>query len=304
VGFARIAGTDRYLTAVAISEAAFPNGAPGVVITTGLNYPDALAGASLAYLTGPVLLVGAKMSQAVKDEITRLKPERAVILGSTKVVSATIESYLKGKGITVQRFGGADRYATAALIARETAKIWGSEFWKTAIIATGENFPDALAASPMSAVMGMPILLVKRNAVPAATKAMLTELGITETFLCGGTSVINAAVEGQLPSPYRRGGANRYQTTAMIADHMWMNWGMGVEYFALATGENFPDALVGGAFTGAYGGVLYLTPPDALHSEVVIRIERDHDRLKWVDVFGGKSVVYPTVVEDAFNLLY
>jgi predicted RNA-binding protein len=50
--------------------------------------------------------------------------------------------------------------------------------------------------------------------------------------------------------------------------------------------------------------VLYLTPPAALHSEVVIRIERDHDRLKWVDVFGGKSVVYPTVVEDAFNLLY
>jgi putative cell wall-binding protein len=303
VGFARIAGTDRYLTAVAISEAAFPNGAPGVVITTGLNYPDALAGASLAYLTGPVLLVGAKMSQAVKDEITRLKPERAVILGSTKVVSATIESYLKGKGITVQRFGGADRYATAALIARETAKIWGSEFQKTAIIATGENFPDALAASPMSGVMGMPILLVKRNAVPAATKAMLTELGITETFLCGGTSVINAAVEGQLPLPYRRGGANRYQTACIITDHMWMG-GMGREYFALATGENFPDALVAGALTGAYGGVLYLTPPNVLHSEVVMRIERDHTLLKWVDVFGGKSVVYPTVVEDVFNLLY
>jgi putative cell wall-binding protein len=291
---------------VAISKAAFGDagvGAPGVVITTGLNYPDALAGASLAYVTGPVLLVGATMSAGVKAEITRLHPERAVILGSTKVVSAAIETYLKGKGIAVQRIGGVDRYDTAARIARETARLYGGIGSKNAIIATGENFPDALAASPYSAAKGIPILLVKKNSVPAATKAMLTELGVTSTYLCGGTSAISTAVEGQLPAPFRRGGRDRYQTAGMITDTMWMNWGMGTEYFALATGTNFPDALVGGAVVGAYGGVLYLTPPDVLHSEVVMRIERDHSKVKWVDVLGGKSVVYPTVVTSLFNAL-
>ena len=39
----RIAGADRYQTAVDISNAAFPTGAPTAVVVSGIDFPDGLA---------------------------------------------------------------------------------------------------------------------------------------------------------------------------------------------------------------------------------------------------------------------
>lgn len=92
----RIAGSDRYATAAAISAAQFDPGVSVAYIATGANFPDALSGAVAAALgPGPVLLVpGGTIPPAVIAELMRLKPGRIVILGSVAVVSAALETKL------------------------------------------------------------------------------------------------------------------------------------------------------------------------------------------------------------------
>ena len=92
----RIAGSDRYATAAAISAAQFDPGVSVAYIATGANFPDALSGAVVAALgPGPVLLVlGGTIPPAVVAELTRLKPGRIVILGGVAVVSAGLQTKL------------------------------------------------------------------------------------------------------------------------------------------------------------------------------------------------------------------
>ncbi len=92
----RIAGPDRYGTAAAISAATFSSGVPVVYIASGDTYPDALSGAVAAALgPGPVLLIpGGSIPAAVKAELTRLAPNRIVVLGGVSRVSASVQTQL------------------------------------------------------------------------------------------------------------------------------------------------------------------------------------------------------------------
>jgi Cell wall binding domain 2 (CWB2) len=93
----RIAGSDRFSTAAAISEASFEPGVPVAYIATGLNFPDALAGAAVAGSQGaPILLVMPNsIPAATATELKRLKPGKIVILGGTGAVSDLVRSQLR-----------------------------------------------------------------------------------------------------------------------------------------------------------------------------------------------------------------
>ena len=87
----RLSGSDRYATAAAISAGWGP-GVPVVYIATGLNFPDALAGAAAAGTLGaPLLLVtGTTVPAPTAAELARLKPGRIVILGGPGAVSDAV----------------------------------------------------------------------------------------------------------------------------------------------------------------------------------------------------------------------
>ena len=72
----RLSGANRFATAAAISAATFSPGVPAVYITTGLNFPDALAGGPAAAACGcPILLVLTdSIPGATATELTRLVP--------------------------------------------------------------------------------------------------------------------------------------------------------------------------------------------------------------------------------------
>ncbi|MBF8291029.1 MAG: hypothetical protein HW391_1997, partial [Chloroflexi bacterium] len=186
---ARLAGADRYATAAAISAATFAAGVPVAYIATGLNFPDALAGAAAAgYIGGPVLLVTA----ATAAELARLRPARIVILGSTGVVSNAIETAARAYTIgTVTRLAGADRYATAAAISAATF----APGVPVAYIATGLDFPDALAGAAAAGYLGGPLLLVAADALSAATAAELARLRPARIVILGSTGVVSNAIE-------------------------------------------------------------------------------------------------------------
>lgn len=90
----RAAGDDRYATSVALSEATFPDGAERVYLSTGRNYPDALAGGPVAASgPGPLLLVpGTCVPGSVMAEIARLGASSIVLLGGSGAVSSALAS--------------------------------------------------------------------------------------------------------------------------------------------------------------------------------------------------------------------
>jgi putative cell wall-binding protein len=184
----------------------------------------------------------------------------------------------------VERISGDNRYATAATIAIDEGTFPG----KTVVIARGDNFPDALAASYLAGQNHVPILLTRATSVPVETQAALAAIGATDVIIVGGPSAITPDVENTLKSypvydasqsqehptqtnatltVARVGGADRYETAKLVAERPGLTAGgtLGVRTDGtcstpqataiLASGENFPDALAAGglAFHGASG---------------------------------------------------
>src|SRR5690606_10891218 len=110
----RVSGPNRYATAVAASQQAFPDGADFVVIASGQNYPDALAGAAATRGGAPVLLVERdRVPPEVFAEIDRLRPGAVVILGGAAAVSQDVANQLYARVPFTVRFAGTDRITTA-----------------------------------------------------------------------------------------------------------------------------------------------------------------------------------------------
>jgi photosystem II stability/assembly factor-like uncharacterized protein/putative cell wall-binding protein len=274
--FDSVEGAGRYDTAVQASRRAFPasGSADTIVLATGANWPDALGGASLAgAYGGPLLLTKPDvLSGQVLDEARRLNVGRVIILGSTRAVSAAVENALKaatvnGHRLTVSRIGGAGRYDTAARIASATVDAMAPTPWPydgTAFFATGGNFPDALAASPIAAAYAWPILLVQPNSPSTFTEAAITKLGVKKGYMLGSTRAVSTKVEARLKTllrstPARLAGTTRYDTGIAIAK-FGVGSGLHWDGVAIATGTNFPDALAGGVMQGKLGSVVLLTP--------------------------------------------
>jgi subtilisin family serine protease len=188
----RLAGADRYATAVAISQAAFDPGVGFVFIADGGNFPDALAGGpAAASRTAPILLTKAtSIPQVTKDELLRLQPAQIVILGGTGAVSAEVAAQLQQYAqIGVQRWAGADRYATAVAISEQT---FGTA--ATAFVAAGYTFPDALSGGPAAGAYLGPLLLTRQGSTPDPTKQELVKLRPVRVFVLGGPGAVSDTV--------------------------------------------------------------------------------------------------------------
>lgn len=245
----RIAGGNRWATAVEISQEGWAT-AGTVVLANGRNYPDALAGVSLAYgLDAPILLTEADSLVAeTKAEITRLGAAKVVILGGTGVISAAVATEIEGMGLTVERISGADRFATAAAVAMKVAPAGSA----TVVLASGRGYADALAAGSYAAINGYPILLTEKNSLPDATKKAIEDLGATNIIVVGGTGVVaDSALTGL--NFTRVAGSNREATSVELAEHFNLQTNM---YF-LATGDGFADAITGAVLAAKEGtGIL------------------------------------------------
>ncbi|AXH95332.1 cell wall-binding repeat-containing protein [Ornithinimicrobium avium] len=183
----RRAGADRYGTAARIAAAY--RSADVVYVAAGTNFPDALAGAARAAdHRAPVLLVRQGSLPAVTaSQLERLAPDRIVLLGGTSAVSRAVERQLRAYG-TVERVAGDDRYDTAARLSQELATS------QDVFVATGLDWPDALAGAARAGATGSPLLLVRTGRIPAVTWAELDRLDPGRVIVLGGTTVISGTV--------------------------------------------------------------------------------------------------------------
>ena len=190
----RIAGVDRYATSAAVARAAFAPGVPVAYVATGTAFPDALAGgAAAAAEGGPLVLTEpAALPESVRGVLSELRPDRIRVLGGPGAVSDQVLDQLRplaGAG-GVQRIAGADRYETAA---RVSAVAFPSA--PTVFVATGADFPDALAAVPVAAAAAAPLLLARADGLPAPTAAECRRLATARAVVVGGLGVLPTVVE-------------------------------------------------------------------------------------------------------------
>lgn len=191
----RIAGENRYATGRAIVRDAFVS-APAAYIATGAKFPDALsAGTAAGHLGLPLVLVdGARRLDAdTRDLLTQLGVGEVVIAGGETTISPRLEDDLVAlfgrEGVV--RLAGVDRYETAALI--NANSFWRSDF---ALLATGTNFPDALAAASLAGVIGAPVVLTPPQCLSDSAAMSLLTLRVAGITLVGGETTLSPDVEG------------------------------------------------------------------------------------------------------------
>lgn len=183
----RLGGNDRYETAASIASYLNRNNllkSDKSVIAYGENFPDALAISSWAASNGvPILLsdtnsLPASTSQALID----LQVSSTIIVGGSGVITPNVESQLPNP----TRYGGSDRYDTAMKI---TSGLYTST--PKMFVATGEDFPDALAGSALAAKTGSAIVLVDRSIPLPVANFLADKVGsINEVLVLGGTGVV------------------------------------------------------------------------------------------------------------------
>lgn len=138
----------------------------------------------------------------------------------------------------IKRIEGYDRYLTAI----EVSKNGWADGSSYAVIATGENFPDALSAAPLAKKVNSPILLTRKSRLNNETIDELKRLRVKQAYIVGGYQVISDYVEDQLKAMgiriTRLGGEDRYETSLKIASVVGTQNGV-----FLVKGGDFADAL-------------------------------------------------------------
>src|SRR5450755_3618119 len=176
VAVSRLGGANRDATAAAVSAAAYPTAgsAHAVVLARDDVYADGLTGSPLAAaLNGPLLLTpSASLSLDARNAITHALPAGGTIdlLGGTSAITPQTAATLSSLGYNVVRIGGADRYATASLIADQILSVRAVDH---VYLATGVNFPDAESAADAAAVNHGVVLLTNGTAMAAPSSAWL-----------------------------------------------------------------------------------------------------------------------------------
>lgn len=202
----RVWGETAFGTAQAIraemDEVSRGAGIPGLktaVITTGLDFPDALAIAGPAASKGmPILLVRPFAAEPEPETLPALTGiDRVIIVGGPGAVHPDLEVWLNEHGHkVVTRLWGVDEYETAVDILNDGAAIFGFDVSKV-LVARGDFFTDALAGGTFAAFGPHPMLLVRPGSIPEPTKAWILSRvsSIDKTYILGGFMAVKDGVK-------------------------------------------------------------------------------------------------------------
>ena len=209
----RIAGDSRFSTAAAVSRAITgevgsdsdtstdtevgSDGVDVVYLTNGRDFPDALtASPAAAGLGAPLLLTEpTQLPDETREELQRLRPARVVIVGGRSAVSGAVDRDIRrSTDARIERVEGASRYDTAAAVVEQTHPDAAS----SVILATGEEFADALAAGAAAVTTSSPLLLISTDLVPRVSRRAIERLGPDLLVVGGGEVAVSGAAVEQL----------------------------------------------------------------------------------------------------------
>lgn len=195
----------------------------------------------------------------------------------------------------VESFAGATRYDTNAQASAATF-----EPGTDVLLASGQLFPDALAAGPAAASVDASLLLTRADALPAVTAAELERLQPASVTIVGGQPSVSTAVVEQVLAivPEARiervAGSDRYETAALLAERYFPESSTAF----VASGQVFADALSASGTAAVLGDVPVLLTRQSEATGVTVAALATLGATD-VTVLGGE----PSVSDDAVRQL-
>lgn len=286
VGKSRIGGITRVSTSTLLLDNAANKSE--VVLATGRNFPDGLVAGALAGASksGVVLTMG---TTAIEPEtLSKLKSvgtSKVTIVGGTGAVSSGVEDSLKAAGIQVVRIAGTDRYDTAFKVydymkASGKLKLNARGEPYGVFVATGKDFPDALAASAVAAKIGTAVIL-------ADTPEQVNRVAGIQPYAVGGQTSRLMSNMGVSMSGWFDG-KDRYDTANKLVN--WSVW-KGGDTVMVAVGTNFADALAAGPLAASTGQLLVLANP----SSAVLKVPAGVKNLVFIGGEGANPDKYAVI---------
>jgi uncharacterized repeat protein (TIGR01451 family) len=301
-GVERVEGSGRIQTAIAGSQLVFCDSeATAVVLTRSDLFPDAQAGTPLALdEDAPLLLTEPDVLNTLTEgEILRvLQPGGTVyLLGGTVALSQAVEDRIVELGFQAVRYGGDNRFGTAAIIADQ-----GLDNPLVAMVADGGDFPDSVIAGAASLAAGggiglASVLLTDGERIPAETANYLAGVVNPPTLYAVG-----APARAAFPDVPGFGSDDRYETSVAVAERFFTM----PRIVGIATGAEFADALTGGAVIGRGDigpGPMLLVDGEALTPATITYLSSNADTLVAAVIFGGEAAISPAVEAAVAELI-
>lgn len=222
VSSSKIAGNDRYKTAVEISKNYSSSSKHAVIVNGQKGIVDALTATPYASLkNAPILMTQSdKLNADTKAELTRRGIKTVDIVGGVNSVNDSVKSEIQAMGITVNRIAGNSKYDTALEVAKKIDAI--SDISKIAV-ANGEVLADAVSVAAPAAQNEMPIILAHpKNGLDDKTKAYINGEGVNTSYVIGGTNSVSSTTQNSLPGTKKRlEGSGRQDTNAAVVKEFY-----------------------------------------------------------------------------------
>lgn len=300
----RLGGINRYDTSAVIGYNFQEEALSSVIISTGNNFPDALAGGSLVKkFNSPVILVNSTVA-ASKETLnyinTKLsKSGKIYILGGTGAVSDEFTNYFIKNGYdrsNIIRIYGANRDETSVAI----SKALNPQIGTPVVISVNNNFPDALSISGAAGNREWPILLSGPNSMDNSVIEYIKAIKPEKIYIAGGEGAVSKSVYDKLKlitgydddKIIRIAGKDRFETSSKIAEYFYN----GSNKIYLTVGDNFPDALSGVSLDAISGGAMLLTSKSSA-SLIQNFIENHCETKKDLVILGGEGVLPNNLIE-------
>lgn len=308
-GARRLSGEIRYDTMQSIVQEGFSS-AEWAVVASGDAWPDSLAASGLAgSYDAPVILTSkGELSAQAASELQRLGVKHVLVVGGDSAVSAN--AYGKIQQIVgadnVSRVAGETRVSTSIAIARQIYSHEQAGASKTAVIAASTGFADGLSCSPYAYASSAPVILVDPSGLTSDALDVLRSAGVNRIIVMGGTNAVPQTVVNQLngigiSDVVRCDGATRYETSVNFADFAQQDGVLTSQNMTWASGENFPDALAGGALAGSKRSVLILTDGKSTDSNSVKYAQGKDVQQGYI--LGGTAAVSNAVMGAIFSAI-
>lgn len=113
---------------------------------------------------------------------------------------------------SITRLAGSTRYETMGRVV-QTAFPKQSDY---AVLASGDNFPDALAASSLAGALKAPVILTSTTTLSSEARNELQRLEVKTVAIVGGPSAVSTAVENQVSQVVAGGTVVRFSGKTRI----------------------------------------------------------------------------------------
>lgn len=328
--FTKVAGSNRYATAIAVSEEQFDQDnkedrADTVVIVGGKAQMDGLSAAPLAAAKNAPILLADPNSGLNKDTLNeidrvadKLNKKIVYIVGGTSSVPASVEKQLKDKfGCSVVRISGNDRLATSLAVTKRMVNDEDIKKGSSNIYLVGrDGAADAMSISAVASKKDevAPILVVDSKGIDRGTRDYLQDrVEAKKAYLIGGNKSLSTTVFDDAKKiannkdVTRLSGANRFETNVSVIKSFYKDPKAEAVFFASGEDQYLVDAQTSGVFAASKKAPIMLTGKKLTDNQVKLMndgelLEKDQVGKNVYQIGGVVSSDVMKVVVDKLDL--